>query len=198
MHPVILRTERLVLSVPTLADADRTTEYCQDPLFEKYLSTPWPYRREHAEQFLGEVVPTGWRLDRDYTWALRESDDGPLLGVIGLHRRRALEPESRDIGYWIGAPHRGRGLMTEAARAVVRWAFDGADIRTLYWECVPGNAASARTAQAAGFVFTGIGPAQNPHRDGSRPEHWHARLDGPRIHGAAGPVTLPWPAEPAL
>lgn len=43
MEPVELRSERLTLSVPTLDDVDAITRYCQDPLFERYLTTPWPY-----------------------------------------------------------------------------------------------------------------------------------------------------------
>ena len=53
MRPVTLRTARLTLDEPRLADAELVTEYCQDPLFERYLTTPWPYTRADADAFLG-------------------------------------------------------------------------------------------------------------------------------------------------
>ncbi|GAA4175339.1 GNAT family N-acetyltransferase [Gryllotalpicola koreensis] len=193
MEPVTLRSERLVLSIPTLDDAERVFEYCQDPLFETYLSTPWPYHRSDAEHFLGEIVPSGWRLGREHIWALREHDDGPLLGVVGLHRRRADDPGSLDVGYWLGAPHRGHGYMAEAVRAAVAWAFENAVAVTVHWECAVGNIASARTARAAGFRFTGIGPSQVATRDGGHPDHWHGRRLAGDVDGT--PAYLAWPAE---
>jgi RimJ/RimL family protein N-acetyltransferase len=193
MEPVVLRSERLVLSTPVLGDADRVFEYCQDPLFLEYLTTPWPYLRKDAEHFLGTIVPTGWELGREFIWALRESADGPLLGVVGLHRRRATDPESLDVGYWLGAPLRGRGLMAEAVRTVSDWALEGGVAATLHWECAIGNYASAHTAKAAGFRFTGIGPSQVAARDGSHPDHWHGR----RRAGDDGTTAsyLAWPTD---
>lgn len=191
MEPVTLRSERLVLSTPTLGDTDRVFEYCQDPLFEKYLSTPWPYRRADAEHFLGDIVPSGWEIGREFVWALRETSDGPLLGVVGLHRRRVEDPGSLDVGYWLGAPHRGRGYMAEAVQSAVTWALEGGAAVTVHWECAIGNLASARTARAAGFRFTGVGPSQVATRDGSHPDHWHGR----RLAGAVDDSTpyLAWP-----
>jgi RimJ/RimL family protein N-acetyltransferase len=188
-----MRTERLVLSIPTLDDADRVVEYCQDPLFVEYLTTPTPYRRKDADHFLGTIVPTGWELGREFIWALRDDEGGPLLGVVGLHRRRATDPESLDVGYWLGAPHRGRGLMAEAVRVASDWALGSGLSTTIHWECAIGNYASAHTAQAAGFRFTGVGPSQVAARDGSHPDHWHGR----RLAGDDGTVDayLAWPTE---
>lgn len=167
MEPVELRSERLVLDRLTLGDADAIVEYCQDPLFERFLTTPWPYRREHAEGFIGEVVPEGWASGREATWAIRRGTGLPLLGVIGL---RAA---GNEIGFWLGAPHRGQGIMREATLAVAEWAFAGglagADAAAdpdleVTWRAVPGNTASARVARAAGFRRLADGPV--PHREG--------------------------------
>ena len=56
MQPVALRTARLVLDRPVLADAELVTRYCQDPIFERYLTTPWPYTPADAESFEASVV----------------------------------------------------------------------------------------------------------------------------------------------
>ncbi len=84
MRPVALRTARLVLDEPTLADADLVAQYCRDPLFERYLTTPWPYSRADAEAFLGEFVPESWASGTELTWAIRRASGGALLGMIGL------------------------------------------------------------------------------------------------------------------
>jgi RimJ/RimL family protein N-acetyltransferase len=167
MNPVELRTERLVLDQLTAADVDFVTEYCQDPLFERYLTTPWPYLPAHAENFIGYHVPTGWASGTELTWAVRAS--GTFVGVI------ALRAERDDVGFWLGAPHRGRGYLSEALGAVCDFAFSvGRDV--VRWECLVGNTASAATARAAGFTYTGVGPALVEARDGTFPLSWHGIL----------------------
>ena len=170
MRPVTLSSARLRLDQLLPADAERVYEYCQDPLFERYLHIPWPYRRSDAESFISGYVPGAWASDAEYVWAVRAAEDGELLGVIGLRL------PSASIGYWLGAPHRGRGIMPEAQRLVIEWAFDEDVVDTIRWQCLEGNLASARTARNAGFTFTGTGPAIQAHRDGTYPPSWHAVL----------------------
>lgn len=103
-----------------------------------------------------------------------------LLGVISLSLppRRAAGTGARtgSIGFWLGAPHRGRGLMVEAERLVLDWAFTGDLLDAVHWECVAGNLASARAARKAGFGFTAQAPSRPAYRDGSHPLSWHGVL----------------------
>ena len=165
MKPLILHTARLTLEAPTVADVDTITEYCQDPLFEKVLATPWPYTREHALAYTTEFVPNGWRLGAEYVWALRLA--GQFLGVA------SFRPPNSEVGFWIGAPHRGNGYMTEAVAAILDWAFDdGVDAVT--WQALAGNAASAAVARKTGFTFTGERESTHVHRGGVPAPAWHA------------------------
>jgi RimJ/RimL family protein N-acetyltransferase len=167
MRPVTLETERLVLDQPTLADVDVVTEYCQDPVFERFMLTPWPYRRADAEKFLGTVVPMMWEDDVEYTWALRSS--GELLGLIGYRTRAS------DVGFWLGGPHRGHGYMPEALDAVIDWVFERTD-RPILWECIPGNASSASVARSRGFTWLGEGESLYRDRAGAKAVAWRATL----------------------
>jgi RimJ/RimL family protein N-acetyltransferase len=170
MKPIELSSPLVQLDQPTPADAERIYEYCQDPLFEKYLTVPWPYTREHADSFVSEHVPAGWASDREYTWAVRGPDSTELLGVIGFRLPDA------SIGYWLGAGNRGHGYIPEAQRLVVDWVFANGIVDSIQWQCLIGNIASARTARKAGFIFLGEAPAVQAHRDGSYPPAWHGRL----------------------
>lgn len=160
MKPVALRSARLVLDQPTLADADDITRFCQDPVFETFLTTPWPYERHHAEGFLDTYVPGGWRKDTECTWAIREN--GLFVGVIGIRTAH------RDVGFWLGAPFRGRGIMPEALGLVLDWAFSWSD-DDVYWECYLGNDASTATARKAGFTYRGRGEGLVTAREGGHP-----------------------------
>lgn len=172
MDPVVLRTERLVLSVPTLGDVDAITASCQDELLRDMLaSLPWPYTRDDAATFVSEIVPPGWESGDSPVWGIREADGGRHLGSIGW--RRGLG----DIGFWLDAGSRGHGYMTEAVVAVCDWVFSEQGAERIGWEAVRGNIASARVARAAGFRYTGERPVQLAFRDGSHPIGWHAELD---------------------
>ena len=169
MLPVALRTERLVLDLPVETDTELVAHYCADPLFLKYLTTPWPYTVEHARSFLTEYVPFAWRSGDELTWAIRRDEGAPLLGVVGLRR-------GNEVGFWLGAEHRGEALMAEAVGAVCEWVLGGgvSDAESVLWRANEGNRASAHVARAAGFRRTTPRIATVPGRDGRILPAWHA------------------------
>lgn len=151
MEPVILRTPRLVLSVPTADDVDAIAAACQDPDIQRFTLVPSPYARSDAEDFVRRA--TGWWTDAaEFTWAIRERD--VLAGMIGIHD---VAKGNASIGYWMAPQGRGRGLLTEAATAVIDWAFadEPLGLVRLEWRAVVGNHASAGVAQRLGFRFEG-------------------------------------------
>ncbi|MFD4423090.1 GNAT family N-acetyltransferase [Agromyces sp. NPDC058484] len=187
MRPVALRTPRLVLDLPAPADADLVTRYCQDPLFERCLTTPWPYSRADAEAFLTTHVPHSWASGIEPTWAIRRHRGGILLGVISVREAQ------HELGYWMGAEHRGIGLMSEAARAVAEWTLGGGiqGASTVFWRAVVGNVASARVARAVGFRRIEPDDAIVPTRDGGTLPAWYAVREAtidPRAHASWGDV----------
>lgn len=170
MLPFNLDGEGLRLDQPVETDIPAIAEYCQDPVFEHYLTTPWPYSFDDARFFVSEHVPRAWRDGDVLTWAIRAAVGKELLGVIGFRTARS------DIGFWLGAPHRGRGLMPAAVGLVTAKLFDAGIATEVAWECVVGNTASLAVARKCGFTFTGVGPAHVEARDGTHPESWHAVL----------------------
>lgn len=181
MDPVALRTDRLVLSIPVSGDATAMYEYCQDEAIARLTTIPQPYLPESARVFIDDTVPSRWAEGSEYTWALRPVEAAEqFLGVIGA--RRGPESDVFALGYWLGEPHRGRGLLSEAGDAVVRWLFEHAGARMLQWEALVGNRPSARVARKLGFLYTGIAPSAVTFRDGGHPECWHAELSPATDH----------------
>jgi RimJ/RimL family protein N-acetyltransferase len=157
-----LRTARFVLDAVTAADTERVLVYCQDPVLQGFVPVPVPYTQETA---LGYTQ--GYAADARWLWAIRDRVDGPLLGVIELS---AHELKSAELGFWLGAEHRGRGIMTEAAIAVVEYGFTVAGLDRIEWCAVVGNVPSAIVARRAGFRYEGLRRQAMPHRN--------VRLDG--------------------
>jgi ribosomal-protein-alanine N-acetyltransferase len=74
-----------------------------------------------------------------------------LHGAITLSNVRRGVAETGTLGYWIGQPYAGRGLATAAVRALAGFAFRSARLHRLEASCLPGNLASRRVLEKAGF-----------------------------------------------
>lgn len=148
----MVRTARLVLSVPTGRDVEAIHAACQDADIQRFTMVPSPYLREHAEGFIA-VAAAGWDSGAEATWAIRA--DGELAGMISLNHLPGGGPE---IGYWIARRSRRRGFATEACRAVIDWGFapERPAVARVEWRAVVGNLGSARVAQALGFRHEGM------------------------------------------
>ncbi|MDD7962104.1 GNAT family N-acetyltransferase [Microbacterium thalli] len=152
MQPATLRTARLELSIPTSADVDAITAAAQDPEVPRWTTLPSPYHRSHAEEFIAKAA-TGWEEQRELTWGIRAN--GAWVGMIGLHA--ATAGGAAEIGFWLDAAARGRGYVTEAARAVIAFGFaEPLSLARIEWRAIVGNVASARTARSLGFRYEGL------------------------------------------
>lgn len=153
MEPVELRTPRLILRAPTSANVDAITEACQDPEIPRWTTVPSPYARTDAADFV-RLIGDWWADGSQTVWAMYA--DELLVGAIGLHHITD-HPTGGDaeLGYWVAAPARGNGYITEAARAVIEWGFAELGLARLTWRAVVGNVPSARSARGLGFRFEG-------------------------------------------
>uniref|UniRef100_A0AAU2JQZ7 GNAT family N-acetyltransferase n=1 Tax=Streptomyces sp. NBC_00049 TaxID=2903617 RepID=A0AAU2JQZ7_9ACTN len=161
MEPITLTTDRLVLRPHTPEDTAEVHAACQDPEIQRWIPVPVPYRREDAEEFVTETVARGWRDGDEFNFAVRLAEDGPLVAALCVVARG---PHAHEVGYWSTAEHRGRGYMTEAVRAVTRWAFTEMGCVRLVWRAGIGNTASRAVAEKAGFTVEGVQRAGMEHR----------------------------------
>lgn len=107
--------------------------------------------------------------------------DGPeVVGGTGFHLREGpLESRCAEIGMWIAGGRAGRGLGTEALRAMLRWGFDDWAWLRLSWHCDSRNLASARVAVKAGLTLEGTLRGQwCPVTNGRRDTLVYAALSG--------------------
>ncbi|MET7798399.1 GNAT family N-acetyltransferase [Streptomyces decoyicus] len=188
MEPVTLATERLVLRPFEPSDAPAVHTACQDPDILRWTSVPSPYGVKDAEQFVGTVVPEGWRDDTTYNFALVSRADGSLVGAMGLVRLARLHTPERqaELGYWTAKEHRGRGHTVEAGRAVVRWAFRDLGVERLEWHAEAGNEGSRAVARKLGFHMEGTLRAKLVY-EGTRRDAWIGSLLPSDVPGRTAP-----------
>jgi RimJ/RimL family protein N-acetyltransferase len=114
-----LREPGLLLRPPRVEDADALTAACQDPEIPRWTRVPSPYTRDHALEYIASSERDA--RDGEGIGLLAFDDDGRLLGSISLLDLHAA-PDYAEIGYWIAADARGRGVATHAVRLLTDWA----------------------------------------------------------------------------
>lgn len=107
---------------------------------------PHPYDEHDAERFI-----SGAMQRRPETLFAIEVD-GEAVGGIGYGIHSDVERVSAEIGYWLGQPFWGRGVMTEALRAVTRYAVETHGLTRVYALPYEWNPASFRVLEKAGYV----------------------------------------------
>jgi len=158
---VEIRTERLVLRKPRSDDLRAVVEACHDPEIRRFIPfVPTPYSEDDGRAFL-ESVGRAWSESDERTFAICREDD-VLIGAVTVRLR-----EGGTVGYWLSPTARGQGLMTEAVRAVVRWAREEHGVSRLALWTHPDNVASQLVAERAGFVRIGLGEHMPPFQDGT-------------------------------
>jgi|SRR5438067_1224872 len=86
-------------------------------------------------------------------WPVFLSTTGEHVGCCGL-RPRDVAQGVLELGFHLRASHWGHGLAREAARSVIKHAFDDLEVRALFAGHHPGNTASRRTLERLGFRYT--------------------------------------------
>jgi RimJ/RimL family protein N-acetyltransferase len=120
---------------------------------------PQPYTRADALAYIrGETVPG------EQAYCITDAETGRVLGSIGLNPKPGGDGVV-EVGYWMRADARGRGLMTRALRLAAGKALDDGAAR-VQLRADPENVASCRVAEKAGFTREGV----------LRSAHWNPRL----------------------
>jgi RimJ/RimL family protein N-acetyltransferase/peptidase E len=131
----LIRGARVVLREPDERDIPQIVEGCNDPEVPRFIPlVPAPYTERDAREWLASTD--------ERSFAITE-DGGEMLGAIGLR--------GASLGYWLRPGARGRGLASDAVRAVVEWARRD----DLHLTVHPDNLASQLVAERAGFVRAG-------------------------------------------
>ena len=149
---MLLRGERCVVRRWRPRDAASVVRYANNFNVSCYLRDrfPYPYTLEHARAFLASAVGE----EGDETKFAIEVD-GEAVGGIGVIPGTDIERFSAEIGYWLGEPFWGRGIVSEALVLVTERTFDRLNLLRLFALAFAKNTASVRVLEKAGFEREG-------------------------------------------
>lgn len=144
-------TNRLILRPFTDEDAQSVYEYAKDPDIGPIAG--WPIHTS-VENSL-EVIRTVLAVPETYAVCLKE--DNKAVGSIGLmigdKSNLDISEAEGEIGYWLGKPFWGQGLMPEAVHEIMRHAFEDLHLERLWCGYFDGNDKSKRCQEKCGFKY---------------------------------------------
>ena len=145
---MILETNRLILRPWRESDAEDLYTYASDP--EVGPPAGWPPHTsvENSREIIRAV------LSAPETYAVCLKENGKPIGSIGFHRNDLAEKDDEyELGYWIGKSFWGQGLIPEAAREMLRYAFEDLKMNRIWCGYYDGNEKSRRVQEKLGFVY---------------------------------------------
>jgi RimJ/RimL family protein N-acetyltransferase len=152
-----IQTERLVLRCYEPGDAPGLHQAITHSIDHLRPWLPWVQQEPkdlEARIALIRMFRGQFDLGLDYAFGIFDREEKEVIGSTGLHTR--IGKNAREIGYWIGAGHIGKGYATEAVSALVRTAFDIEGLYRIEIRCAPENIRSQHVPEKLGFRMEGI------------------------------------------
>lgn len=146
-----LLTKRLILRPWLESDAEDLYKLAKDPAVGPIAGWPVHTSVENSK----EIIKNVFGVPETYAVCLKE--DNKAIGSIGLMignvSNLLLSDGEGEIGYWIGVPFWGQGLIPEACKALIQYAFEDLKLETLWCGYFDTNEKSKRVQEKCGFSY---------------------------------------------
>ncbi|GEM_PF-155316 len=194
---MIFETERLIIRPWDESDAESLYEYAKDPQVGPIAGWPVHTSVENSRDVIKYV------LSADETYAVCLKGDNRAIGSIGLippaQSHTEAKEDEMEVGYWIGVPFWGQGLIPEAVKRIQEHAFVDLGCSALWCGYYDGNEKSKRAQEKCGFIFHHteenkpcelMGDVRTEHFTRLTREEWEKLGNGSRVvlyvHGKGG------------
>ena len=146
-----METERTILRPWEERDAESLYALASDPAVGPIAGWMPHTSVEYSQRIIREV------LSAPGTYAIVSKDNGAIIGCIGLmfaeQTSLACSKAECELGYWLGFPYWGQGIMTEVAKEILRHAFADLGMQKVWCGYYEGNERSAAVQRKCGFCF---------------------------------------------
>lgn len=189
-----LETERTLLRPWRETDAEALYEYACDPRVGP--AAGWPPHKSVDES--REIIRTVFMQDGVFAVTLKGRDKAVgCIGVIrGAKSNLPIAEDEGEVSYWIGVPYWGQGLIPEAMRRLMRYAFEELRLRNLWCGYFDGNQKSKRAQEKCGFRHHHTGePTYYPLVDEERIEHVSILTHADWLQSESPSGLMPSPAQ---
>jgi len=148
----MIETERLILRRWEEADAEILYKYASDPDIGPIAG--WPPHTSVENSI--EIIRTVFAAPETYAVVLKDTNEP--VGCCGIMFSNSphsseMKPKEAEIGYWIGKPYWGKGLIPEAVMALLSRCFNTLGLVSVWCGYYEGNNKSKRVCEKCGFRF---------------------------------------------
>lgn len=148
---MILETERLILRPWKATDAESLYKYAKDSAVGPIAGWQVHTSVENSREIIRDI------LSAEETYAVVLKDTKEPIGSIGLmigeKSNFTIASDEGEIGYWIGVPYWGQGMIPEAVRELMKYGFEELNLETIWCGAVEGNYKSRRVQEKCGFRY---------------------------------------------
>ncbi len=148
----MIETERLILRPWRETDAETLFRYASDPDIGPIAG--WPPHTSVSDSL--NIIRTVFASPETYAVVLKATDEpAGCCGIMfsnSLHTA-GMQQNEAEIGYWIGKPYWGQGLIPEAVTALLARCFNDLHLNAVWCGYYDGNTKSKRVCEKSGFKF---------------------------------------------
>lgn len=168
----MIETKRLILRPWEESDAPALYKYASDPDIGPIAGWPVHTSVENSR----EIIRTVFAAPETYAVVLKDTEE-PIgsCGIMfadGLHSAD-IKPEEAEIGYWIGKPYWGQGMIPEAVNALLARSFNELNLQAVWCGYYDGNIKSKRVNEKCGFKYHHTNTDVVSPLGDTRTEHFH-------------------------
>ena len=179
----MIETARLILRPWQESEADSLFKYAGDP--DIGPTAGWP--QHTSAQHSLEIIRTVFSAPETYAVVLKETGEPVgscgIMSTDGLHSA-TMKPGEAEVGYWIGKPYWGQGLIPEAVNALLQRCFNELALDAVWCGYYDGNIKSKRVCEKCGFkyhhtnhdILSPLGDRRTEHFYIMTKEDYHALL----------------------
>ena len=147
-----METQRLILRLWTENDAESLYNYAKDPAIGPSAGWPPQTSVENSREIIRDILAA----PETYAVVLKETNE-PIgsVGIMfadGVHSADMQDGDA-EIGYWIGVPYWGQGLIPEAVQRLLKRCFVELDVKRVWCGHYDGNIKSRRVMEKCGFKY---------------------------------------------
>jgi RimJ/RimL family protein N-acetyltransferase len=155
----------ITLRKPEERDIIPLFEGVQDPIIPKFTRIPANYQMANAEHYVHERSPNGFTMQTEIQLVLEY--DEKFAGALSFHTL-VLDEAKAEIGYWLTADARGKGIATAATKLLTGYGFETIGFHRIEALVVQSNKPSLKVLENSGYVQEGILRDKCCGADGSR------------------------------
>ena len=151
-----IRTKRLILRQPSMKDAEWYFEHFSRPEVVWGGGGPAPKDMRTAREELRKYLVDLYRKRQGFRWIITIKGEGRPIGSLGFYKWAPSASYQAEMGYDLAREHWGKGIMTEAMKAVIDFGFEKMELNRIEVFIMPRNKRSIKLIKNLGFKREGL------------------------------------------